>query len=127
MSFRKIAGPLRVATEKNGTVQSYALETTSGGSKARTGQYSLVITARSSASCELQMDLNQSPNGVVWSLHTALLPKATVTNIPSLRVGDADTTKILGEYLQCLIAVDDNGSGTEEWAIVEVWEMLKPF
>jgi len=44
-----------------------------------------------------------------------------------MMMGDVPSTPIINEWLHPEVTVDDNGSGTEEWADIEVYEMRKPF
>lgn len=125
--MKQIANALRVATEKDGTHQTYRLPPSSGGGKAKTAQYALVVNARSSVNCKLALDLYHGPTPHLFALHTAVLTSAQVGTPPEVRIGDADADTILCEYLQVRISVEDNNTNVEEWAVVDVYEMLKPF
>ena len=126
--FTKIASHLRISTEKTGTDQTYNLTPTQGGSKAKTAQYAIAVLARSSANCSIGAALYHGPTPALLSVHTGvLMAQAVVGTPPEVRIVDADDTSILCEFLQLRITVQDNATGVEEWAIVDVYEMLKPF
>ena len=126
--MKSIVSSFRVATEKDGTHQIYRLPTSSGGSKAKSAQYAMVVNARSSVNCKLSLDLYHGPTPQLLVVHTAaVLSAAQVGTPPEVRIGDASSSVILCEYLQVRINVEDNNTNVEEWAVVDVYETLKPF
>jgi hypothetical protein len=42
-------------------------------------------------------------------------------------IGDADATKVIQESLHPVVQIKHNSGGGAVWAVVEVFEMRKPF
>jgi hypothetical protein len=47
--------------------------------------------------------------------------------LPSVLIGDADATKVIQESLHPVVQIKHNSGGGAVWAVVEVFEMRKPF
>ena len=127
MPATRIFGPTRIHSKGQADwYRMYVLDILSGGSKAKTAQYSIVCKMRSSANAYVKLELEHSLDGHNFTMHSSPIAYAAAPDGGAL-MGDADTSDILGEHRRCLLYIKDNTSTAEEWAIVEVWEMLKPF
>jgi len=104
----------------------YILDVLPGGSKAKVAQYNVVCKVRSSANAYVKLVLEHGLDGQHFAVHSTPIAYAEAPEGGTLS-GDADTSTIIGEHRRCSLYIKDNTSTAEEWAVVEVWEMLKPF
>lgn len=93
---------------------------------AKVAQVSVVIREQSSTAAQISFDLDQGPDGRNFAPHSQPIAQTTLDSGDAVLVGDADTSKILGQWLQGAIVVGSTGA-TEEWVDVDVYLMLKPF
>jgi hypothetical protein len=84
------------------------------------------VTGVSGANAKAGLTLNHGPDGKVTVLHSTPIAVAVPGAVPSLLSGDADSTKVLGEWLHPIVSAASTAA-TAEWLIVEVYEMRKPF
>ena len=100
-----------------------------GGRMARVAQYMVkVIQSDGSDNIRLTLALEHSPDGQFSVAHSTPISAANPgTGIPALLVGDADSTKILGEYLHPILKIKHATTAGAVWARVDVYEMRKPF
>lgn len=123
MTFKRIFGPARVDGSSGGGTD-YTLPPSAGGSQCKTVQYMLkVVQTDDGVNCLLSVKLNHGPDGTVTKNHSTPIASTAAGTAPNLLVGDADTSKIIGEYLHPIL----NVVGAGHWATVEVFEMRKPF
>lgn len=127
MTFDKIAGPFRVSTSQAGAPRTYKLGARSGGRMLKSVQFTIKVIQRSSGNVQLQLDLFHGPDASLAGFHSNVIPLSLAAQPPSMMMGDAATSPMIGEYLHPEVAIDDNGSGVEEWADIEVYELRKPF
>ena len=127
MDFRKIVGPLRVdGPAVGGAATTYAQAPRSGGRSAKVAQYAVKVIAGSS-NAKVGVILEHGPDGDVFITHsTPLTPTAIPGTLPGLLIGDADDTKILCEYLRPVLTCI-SADASVCWAMIEVYEMRKPF
>lgn len=93
----------------------------------RVAQYSLVVIHCSGTNVRLGLDLSHGPNGMVYDAHSTPIDDwAPGNNPPVVKVGDADPSKVLGEWLRSSLKIR-SAAQTAESAVVEVWETWKPF
>jgi len=127
MVFRKIAGPMRIDCVGS-SYQVYQIPGHPGGRAAKVAQYSIVVLGSSGTSVRIGMDLDHGPNGQVYAPHSAPIVDGNPGSaVPSLLVGDASTSIILNEWLRPSIKIKDGTGNQAQWALIEVYEMLKPF
>ena len=126
MYVRKIFGPSRI-DGASGSLTTYALKPRAGGRMAKVAHYDIKVLACSDgANTSLKLTLNHSPDGTVNSLHSVAIPLTAIgSTTPTLLSGDADTSKVLSDYLHVLLGIQ--GTGGAQWAVVEVYEIRKPF
>lgn len=125
MMFRKIAGPFRVDGGSD-TEIGYPLTPSGGGRMCKSVQYMIKVIATSSpTNSKLGLKLNHGPDGMVSAPHSSPIASTATGNAPSLLVGDADSSKIIGEYLHVIVTAF--GVGGPSSAMIEVYEMRKPF
>lgn len=125
--YKLIASMRFDGTGSGGNGISYKLKPRGGGRLCKNAQYMIKIIAVSSDQTKLKLDLEHGPDGTVSRPHSTpiVLTQLTSTNA-LLLVGDADQTKILGEYLHPIIFCISNDANPC-WAVVEIYEMRKPF
>lgn len=86
----------------------------------------MVINAKSSDNAQLALDLDQGPNGRDFAPHSTPTSTTQLNSDQSVVIGDADTSKILAEYLQVTLTASGT-TGADEWIDVDVYQTLKPF
>jgi len=124
MQFRKIFGPARLDGSTTGT--DYPLPPMAGGKSFKVANYMVKVVATSdSANCKIALALKHGPDGTVWAVHSAAIASTATGTAPSVLSGDADTSKIIGEFRQPIVTV--LGIGGPHWAVVEIFEITKPF
>lgn len=126
MPARRIFGPTKVNSTSAGAQRTYVLDVLPGGDKAKVVQFAVVSKLRSSANCYLSLDLEHGLNGQHFATHSTPIAYAAAPDGGTL-MGHADTSIVLGEHRRAKLYVKDNTATAEEWAVVEVWELLKPF
>jgi hypothetical protein len=123
----KIADHLRVdgpGSASNPAI--HALTPRAGGRLAKSVSYHIEIIATSSDQTKLGLDLNHGPNGAVSRLHSSPIGLTQLTaNNAMLLVGDAGSA-VVGEYLHPILKCQSNDVNPC-WAVVNVYEMRKPF
>ena len=124
--FRKIVSSTRFACKANGQSRTFRLPPTSGGSNARVAQYAIAVLEKS-ANVQLGLDLYHGPTPELMVSHSTVITTAAPSAAPCAVIGTADTTEVLCEFLQCRLIVVDPGTAGEEWATIEVYEVLKAF
>lgn len=67
------------------------------------------------------------PDGDLFAAHSVPIGYSSVTDVPSILSGDSDSAKMVGEYRRALVKIKANTGSTAQWAVVEVFELLKPF
>jgi len=93
---------------------------------AKVAQFSVkVIKTSDDANTKIGLELWQGPDGEVFVKHSTVITEGLVPP-EKLYVGDADTSKILNEFLRAHLTIASN-NGNAQWAIVDVWQMTKPF
>lgn len=129
MMFRKVAGPVRLLSQSNGSVQIHSFDPVPGGRMIRRAQYMLKVLQVSSANVRVGVDLEHGPDGRITTLHSTPIPFSDPGGLlPTLFEGTAnDATSMIGEWLQPVIKVKDNTATGQEWAVVELYELRKPF
>lgn len=127
MQFKLIAPSLRVDGPASGGSESIkALPPRPGGKACRTAQYSIEILQASGDHAKVGLKLRHGPNEFKSVLHSTPIGTTQLTTGINLLVGDADQTKIIGEWLHVevvCISADANPC----WAMINVYELLKPF
>jgi len=130
MQLIRIAN-LRIDSQGNGAEQVYKLAPRGGGRMLKTVQYSVKMLQTSGGSdIRISVELRQSPDGTVDAPHSVPINLGNPgPNPPALLVGDADQNKIVGEYLHPVLKIQHaaGSSGSAVWAMVELFEMRKPF
>ena len=87
-----------------------------------------VVQSDGTDNIRLSVELRHSPDGTVSALHSNPLSAANPgVLVPVLLSGDADSSKILGEFLHPVLKVKHASTGGAVWAVVEVFELRKPF
>lgn len=127
MLFNLIASMRVDGPATGGQVTGFKLKPRAGGRSCKNVQYMIKILAVSSNQAKVGLDLQHGPDGSVSVAHSTPITVTQLTGAnANLLVGDADSTKILGEYLHVVInciSFDANPC----WATVEIYEMRKPF
>ena len=127
MFFRKIQGPLRIDSPDE-TVVEYPLSPSRGGSSTKVVQYMVkVIATNAPGDTKVGIKLHHGPDGSVSVLHSTPISPTAPATIPGVVAGDADSSTIIGEYLFPILTIQGPTGGPPVFAIVEVYEMRKPF
>ena len=128
MELRKIFSG-RLDSLANGGEASYPLTPRAGGRMCKVVNYQVkVIQHDGSDNIRLSVELRHSPDGTASALHSLALNGGNPgTTLPALLSGDADTTRIIGEVLHPILKIKHNSAGGAVWAMVEVFELRKPF
>ncbi len=124
MDFVKIAGPLRIDSLSDQAELKFKLPPRAGGRKAKVAQIMVKVLQRSSSNAKVGAYLEHSPDGTVSKPHSTPIAVQAATQIPDLLVGDADSTKVLGEHLHWILS-HQSITATAEWSLVEVYVMTK--
>jgi hypothetical protein len=127
MFLAKIASSIQITSASNGTGLSYELTARAGGHTTKVANYQIVILQKSSNNVQIGIRLQHGPDGRRFLDHS--IPIAANTPVGAgvvLLNGDADQTRIIGEWMLPTLTVQSSGT-TEEWAVVDVYEMRKPF
>ena len=126
MQFKKIFGPARIDSQNNGAEQTIKLSPVAGGSLIKNVQYMCKVASASGANVRITIELWHGPDGLASVLHSTPINAADPSS-SGLLVGDCDTSKMIGEFLLPVIKIKDSALTTAQWAIVEIFEMRKPF
>ncbi len=130
MMFRKIASNLQISSNMSGGALTYDVPAGAGGRKIKVAQYMLVVKQYSSSNVRIWVELTHGPDGKHYTTHSDVIG-STGSPVPvpvsNLLSGDADESIIIGEFLQPCITISDSASTSQVWAVVDVYEMLKPF
>jgi hypothetical protein len=98
-----------------------------GGSMCKVALYQVVVVQKSGTAVEVGVRLDHGPNGQQYTTHSTPIAQVAVTAAaPTLLSGQADATMVIGEWMRPMLLVGSTGS-TAEWAMVEVYELRKPF
>lgn len=76
------------------------------------------------------LELFHGPDGTVSVLHSVPITYAAGdpgATMPALLSGDADQSKMVSEFLHPVIKIKANAGGALQAAMIEVFEMRKPF
>ena len=126
MPARKVAGPVRLET----TGASYLTEIAprSGYSNVREILVMLkVLKCKTLGTTAFTVGIKHSPDGDAnaTAIHSTPINAQTTASEPALIDGytDVDTNGPIGEHVHYGITI---GGGAGEWAVVELWEVLKP-
>lgn len=128
MQFKKLFGPLRIVSASDGSSVDVALPPSSGGRFCKDLQYMILVTDKSGDNARVGVKLYEGPTrDTTWNLYGALINAEDPGEIPSLLVGDTTSTSaMLGEWLQAVLTISSSDA-TQQWAVVELFEMRKPF
>ncbi len=132
MFFRKIAGPMRIDSESNGTVKIYRLKGRPVGRTTKVLQY-MIKVYQASTDAEVGLDVNHGPDGEIYELLKAdVVDPTPIVATPKLLVGAlgnaAVNNEVIGEWILPSVTVVKGSGGTGgQFAVVEVFEMRKPF
>lgn len=126
MFFRLIGRDIRAECGANGEDQKIELAPEAGGHMVKVVNYMAVIKQKSSAAVEFGLDLDHGPDGRNHLTHSTPITQAAVGAGVTLRSGDSDSTKVIGEWLHPTALVGSTGA-TREWVVFDLYEMRKPF
>lgn len=128
MEYRKVAGPIRIDSANGGVVSTIRLSGRAGGRAAKVVFYDVVVLGSSGDNVRLSIDVYHGPRSEVLRLHSAAMTDAQPgTTYPVSVGGQGDTSLVLSEYIEPRIKIRDSATTTPQWALVEVYEMRKPF
>ena len=125
--FRKIADNFRVESDDAGGVIKFNLTPIAGGHTTKVALYQVVVVQKSSTNFQLAVDLDHGPDGRTFVSHSTPVSTTQLTGSNANMVsGQADTSKVLGEWLRLTLSASGT-TAAKHWAVVDVYEMLKPF
>jgi hypothetical protein len=123
MLFRKVAGPMRIEPAAGPADQDFALDPKAGGRMCKNVQV-MVKVVQNSAGAKLGVRIEHGPDGTTWKSLAASTTPAPAVPSDKLLVLDSGSG-IVGEYIR--VVVVGGGAAVTDWAVVEVFEMRKPF
>lgn len=130
MMFRKIWSG-RIDSTSAGGELAYLLPPRAGGHMVKGANYQVKFVQKiGDTNLRIQLELQHGPDGTIAVAHSIPIPYAggdPGATMPALLSGDADLTKIIGEYLHPILKIKANAGGALQAAVVEVFEMRKPF
>jgi hypothetical protein len=95
-----------------------------GGHTVKRVNYQVVVRQKSSDSVKVGVRLYHGPDGKNFLLQSTPIPSTTVAAGIVLLNGDSDAAKMIGEYTAA--APTCEGSGNQEWANVDIYEIQSP-
>jgi len=114
-----------------GSQSTYNLTPRRGGASAKVASYAMVVEMKGSTTVKVTLSLNHGPDGRNFVTHTSNIISQTLnqTTVPPTFVfcGDANTSVILHDFLQVSLTCETNAGGQAEWAVVQIYQILKPF
>jgi len=117
----------RVDSKSDGNANIYMLPTQGGGRRVKVLQVMVEILQSSGTEFQVKADLDQGPNGETWTLHSNPIPlTAAPAILPAVLAGDADDSKIIGEYMRVQLHADSSDANGQ-WGYVKVYVLRKPF
>ena len=120
----------RIDTTGAGASSVYNTPPIRGGGAAKVASFAVVVEQKSSNNMRITLTLNHGPDGRNFVQHSVPIAITTLgTAIPPtiVLIGDADPTKVLHDYLQVTLQADSVAGNTPEWALIQVYQILKPF
>lgn len=117
----KIDGPTRLVGGTGGGNDGYGLSILEDGLGVSRLQLMLKVLEAASGT-QVYIDIEHSPNGEEWAVHTSGSPLASVT-APGVVVLDADTAKALGPYYRARVYTS---SQTSQDTLVELYRLTNP-
>jgi len=131
MIFRKLAGPMRIDSA-NGSPTTYRLKPNNRGRMARTALYQIKVYQSSGANCRIGLDVLHGPDGDVYCpLKADTIAYTSVDPAPALLSGAlgaaGSNAEVIGEWVAVEIKIKDQNETAAQWAIVDIFEMWKPF
>lgn len=129
MVFRRIFGPAFIESGPLGEEAIIKLDPTPGGRACKVVNYQVkFIQTGGDSALRFELELRHGPDGTISTLHSTPIQYSSLGPVPELKSGDADQTKIIGEYLHPVIKIKANaGSTVKQTATIEVFELRKPF
>jgi len=128
MSHEKVFGPGRIDCDGSPTLIPVAVRP--GGKSAKRPQYMVVIHQKANANTRIGLSLDHGPDGKHFRPHSQPIAYTDPGATPSVLEGTAsDATSMIGEYRHICVCIQDvlAAPGNPQWAVVSVWETLKPF
>ncbi len=122
MLFRKVAQNVRVEAGAAAVDVDYAQAPKPGGRMCKNVQVMVKVTA-SSTNAKVGIKIKHGPDGVAFK--DLATQATTVVPADKLFVLDTSASAIVGEFVQ--IVVVGGGTAAGDWAVVDVYEMRKPF
>lgn len=127
MFFRKIASNVRIESTSGGGIQEFPLQASPGGHTVKAVGYHIRIIQFSSNDAQVGLKLNHGPDGCANINHSTPISATTLSPTVTLLAGDtSQSTVMIGEWLHPILLCD-SGAAQRDWAVVDVYEMRKPF
>lgn len=130
MVLRKVFSG-RIDSLPSGAEAIIQLPGVSGGRLCKGALYQLrMVASDGSDNIRLAVDLHHSPDGGQPAFHSTCIASANPGQLPgALLSGNCNVDLMVGEYLHPAMKIkhSSGGAGSAVWAMVELWEMRKPF
>lgn len=105
----------------------YRLQPSRSGRLCKQANFQIKVIASSSSQAKVGLRLEHGPDGTVSVLHSVPIPTTQLTGGNALLLnGDSDASKMLGNFLHPVITCISNDA-SPCWAVIEVYQLLKPF
>jgi len=124
---------MRIDSQPDGTEKTYRLKGRPGGRTTKVLQFMVKVYQSSGNEAEVGLDVEQGPDGEIYGfLKAGLIAYTVVDTTPVLltgAVGNVDANnEVVGEWTLPIIKIKKTGAGSgSQFAVVEFWEMRKPF
>jgi hypothetical protein len=124
----KLIAQMRVDGPATGGQETqYKLKARPGGRLCKGVNYMVKVIAVSSTQAKVGITLDHGPDGQVSRNHSIPIATTQLTGTnAALLSGDSDPAKMLGEYLHPIVTCISNDA-SPCWAVIEVYELRKPF
>ncbi len=77
--------------------------------------------------------MDHGPDGQIYTSFGTVITATNITSTPTLLVGatgtpDTDANDVIGEWIVPVVTVEENtATSAFQWAVVEIWELRKPY
>lgn len=120
----------RIDSGAAGAEATIRLKPRPGGRMCKVVRYDVKVIASSGDNVRITVALECGPDGTASAPHsTPINAAAPGSTFPAVVTGDADPAKIIGEWLHVALKIKDSAQPptTAQWAMIEVYELRKPF
>ena len=127
MQFTELAS-MNIESGPTGQERSFKLAWRPGGRMVKNANYQIKVeTSCEDPNLRISLELWHGPDGSGGVQHSTPIAYANPGTPVAYLSGDADSTKVLSEYLMMVVKIKDNTTTARQWAQIRVYETRKPF